>query len=1115
MPARQRASFIGIPALCWLLQTIGAVPALADASESILQLNRPITTQHRAADSSRYAAQISANRTYLLEITQQDIDLIIDVTYPDGRTRSFNSPLYRKEDETLLVQTVRNGPMTIVVRSDEITDTLVGHTVSLREVASTGQMQERRLDAWRLTTSAAEKNSAGGARNWADAFDEYSTAAGEWRRIGDAAMAARSLYCAAMISYEGLYDYDRALEAALDSESLYRAAGKEQLAVDVSRLRAATLLEIAALGNQGNDDEDPESPDRLFDEAISIFQEARRYHEPLDHTYDTAQIINNIGLAYYYRGEWESAERYWSDALSLFRAGGERQAEMLSLNNLALIDDWRGDFIKAIDKYGAVLTAMPADRTSLVRGLAQLNMGSAYRKLGNTNAALRAFSEVTAYMPEENFVYRSAVAGLGETYYGAGQLELADSHFEQALDLARRYNDGRLQVHALRYLGDVAYVGGEYNAALQAHEQALALATAEPERLRLRVLIANDLCAVGRPDEALELATGLVATADDLGSPRLVADAYAAVGRAQLLMGRIEAALDNYSNGLEIAERIGMTIHRAEMSRMLARALAEADDLQQALIIGDQAIGIVEDMRGMVADPELRGFFLAGRHFYYEQQISLLMHAWNESGRGDAHYVVRAFETAERARARVTSDLIRENSAGLEFDADPELQQRRGRQIDRLMELRVRRDRIIDRPAGESSSELKEISDEMDRIENDLNVLDSRLRDTSPKYAQLMSRDSANLADIQANLGPDTTLLQYALGDDRSFGWVVTSDSIVVHALPPRSDIDAAVRRVIERVRAPSVSSTDRRAVDAALAELSRLVLAPLTPDLATGRLRVAPDGAMHNVPLGILPLADDGERLLDRFEITHIPSSTAMIAQAGRPGRSVASTKIAVFADPVFEATDSRMSLPATSIDGHATISDIPRLRWTAAEAESIAALVPPDQRFIATGFAASRANLLALDLTQYRILHLATHGLIDSRYPELSAIALSAYDASGRPVDGMLRLADVYSLELATDLTVLSACDTALGLELRGEGLLGLTQGFIAAGNHNLLTSLWRVPDQATAELMERFYRALLTDRHSPSAALRAAQRSLAATRRWREPYYWGAFVLLGDGR
>jgi CHAT domain-containing protein len=188
-------------------------------------------------------------------------------------------------------------------------------------------------------------------------------------------------------------------------------------------------------------------------------------------------------------------------------------------------------------------------------------------------------------------------------------------------------------------------------------------------------------------------------------------------------------------------------------------------------------------------------------------------------------------------------------------------------------------------------------------------------------------------------------------------------------------------------------------------------------------------------------------------------------------------------------------------------------RLRYTRREADSIMALASPGTGLEAVDFEASKATATGSSLSQYRIIHFATHGLINSRHPELSGIVLSLVDEQGRPQDGFLRLHDVYNLKLGADLVVLSACRTALGKDVKGEGLVGLTRGFMYAGPPRVMASLWDVKDEATAELMKWFYQAMLRDNLRPAAALRSAQLSMLKEKRWEAAYYWAGFVLQGE--
>ena len=323
--------------------------------------------------------------------------------------------------------------------------------------------------------------------------------------------------------------------------------------------------------------------------------------------------------------------------------------------------------------------------------------------------------------------------------------------------------------------------------------------------------------------------------------------------------------------------------------------------------------------------------------------------------------------------------------------------------------------------------------------------------------------------------------------------------------------------------------------------DLSRVILGPVERLLGDRPLLIVADGALQYIPFAALPVSSKGVPLAARHDVVSLPSASALaVLRREIRGRPRAPKALAIFGDPVFQATDERLaSLPGKRRPGKIARMNLAaartrgdwnpgdsrqqddehpafrRLPSSAREARAIAALVPTEQRLLALGFDASRARALSPELAQYRDLHFATHGVLDSRRPELSKLVLSLYDARGKPEDGFLRLNDIYNLRLDADLVVLSACRTALGQEIRGEGLVGLTRGFMYAGAARVLASLWSVEDRATADLMATFYRNRLRQGLSPAAALRRAQLEIARQPGRKSPYYWAGFSLQGEWR
>jgi len=190
-------------------------------------------------------------------------------------------------------------------------------------------------------------------------------------------------------------------------------------------------------------------------------------------------------------------------------------------------------------------------------------------------------------------------------------------------------------------------------------------------------------------------------------------------------------------------------------------------------------------------------------------------------------------------------------------------------------------------------------------------------------------------------------------------------------------------------------------------------------------------------------------------------------------------------------------------------------RLLFSRDEAKAILSLTPQQSNLEALDFLANRKLAMSDELSRYRMVHFSTHGLLDSRHPELSGLVLSLVDEAGRPQEGFLRLHEIYRLRLNADLVVLSACQTGLGKEVRGEGLIGLVRGFMYAGAPRVMASMWEVDDAATTELMKSFYKGVLQEKLTPAAALRAAQIEMLKKSHWQSPYYWGAFVLQGEWR
>lgn len=666
------------------------------------------------------------------------------------------------------------------------------------------------------------------------------------------------------------------------------------------------------------------------------------------------------------------------------------------------------------------------------------------------------------------------------------------------------------------------------------------------------------LLSLGEPENAVEPLRESLALSRQLGAREQPLEPYIlnSLGMALVLLERDESARETLGRALDLSRREGRSsvkvtalLHLAATYRNPADAARKRALLDEALRVSresndigreaqalemlggleleagrfetarafvDSALKIRETMWRLVPSPSLQAAYLADQFEIHDLYVELLIRSLR-AGR-EPRGAELAFAWVEGARAR---DLQRRLLQGRE-------EIRGGVPADLLERRRALGRELLARQEEARGSETVATTREAESLSAQLRLVESRIAAASPRYAARMLPDPISVKEVQSHLLDDeTVLLEYWLGEKRSYLWSVGTSALEVFELPPRDEIEAACREVVEAIAARSVTvkfetpderrerirRADSRLPQAARA-LSRMVLDPVGRAIAGKRVAIVPDGALHHVPWGALPepttnAAEGGRRapyvpLAAAHEIVQLPSA-AVLREIRRQasGRPAPPQFLAVLAAPI-ASHDPRLR-------GRA-LADLPYARE---EARAILDLVPVARRLEAFDFAASRDLVVGPELARFRIVHFATHAWVDSDDPELSGILLSTKDARGRAQQGFLSLFDIYQLRLPIDLVVLSGCRTALGPQLRGEGVMGLTRGFMFAGAPRMVVSLWDVDDRATAELMKRFYVRLLHGRESPAAALRGAQIEMSSRPRWSAPYYWAGFVLQGDWR
>jgi CHAT domain-containing protein/tetratricopeptide (TPR) repeat protein len=910
-----------------------------------------------------------------------------------------------------------------------------------------------------------------------------------------------------------------------------------------------------------------------YEQAIAYLEPALLIDRGVKNRVGEAQALSTLGSAYFDLGRSEKAIECYEQALAIAREIKDRAVEGTTLRQLAYAHLTLSRNEKAIEYVEQALASHREvkDRQGEAYDLAVL--GQAYRKLGRYEKGIGYYEQELALSREikDRPGEGDALERLGVAYKELGRPEKAIEYLEQARAVHREVRNRIDEAAALNELG-LAYSNlGRYEKAIEYHEQALAIYREAKFRLNEGAALGNlgeTYGKLGRYEKAIEYHEQALAIAREVKYRYNEESDLDSLGETYSKLGRHEKAVGYFQQALAITREIGARNEESKALYGLAASERAQGNIPAARTHIEQSLTIAESLRAdEISSPELRSSFLASVQSSYQLYTDLLMRQHKaEPAKG---FDALAVETSERQRARSLLDLLTEAHADVRQGVDTALLERE-RSLGKQLNDKAQQLAQATKPVQAAA-----LKQEVSQLETDLERAQVAIRNASPHYAALAQPQPLKLKEIQAQLDADTLLLEYSLGEERSYLWAITRDSLASYELPKGELIEKDARQVYQLLTARSMRERGETAqqrqervtqaeakLPAAARSLSQTLLAPVAAELGNKRLVIVADGALQYIPFAMLPdpsvvsrqlsvaknnvqrTTDDGQPLIVGHEVVSLPSASALaIQRAELAGRQPAPKMLAVIADPVFDRADERFKTLATDAGDLAqthTVADndarsiehlaeqaddkaggtihrlvIPRLPFTHMEATRLLALAPKGSSLGATDFRASRATVLGGDLGQYRYLHFATHGWLDSERPGLSSLVLSTIDEQGRPQDGFLRVNDIYNLRLPAELVVLSACQTGLGQEIKGEGLIGLTRGFMYAGAPRVVVSLWNVNDRATADLMTKFYEKMLKQGERPAAALRAAQVEMWRQKQWQSPYYWAAFTLQGEWR
>lgn len=869
-------------------------------------------------------------------------------------------------------------------------------------------------------------------------------------------------------------------------------------------------------------------------QALDHYKEAEALFQSLGDRFNKALTVLYIGMCSRALGDLGGALTQYSEARDLFTKLDDQKYLAFALNEIGTVHRLQGQAIQARDHFlrAIEIRKLVDDRKGLAFSLDSVGRVLFYN-FGEDEQAMPYYKQALDLEREigEERLAAQTLGNIGRIHFSSGRHQDALDHYSAALTLQRKQLDKEGEAETLSYIGMVYTAQGRYEEALRDYYQkALKIQQDEEDRVGEGLTLRN-------------------------------------MGIAYLSSGAHEEATNSLNAALKIWKDVLYRNAEAETRYGLARVEMARGNLKEARGQIEEALPIVESLRTKIANQHLRMSYFASVQNYYELYIDVLMQMHNKSPADGLDKI--ALSVNERARGRALVDTLIQAQTDISRGVDPALLKQQKDLETQLTSL-----------SQESLLGHRQKPEEAAKIKNKLAALlveyhkvGEQMLQKSPAYAALTQPRVISVDDIQNKIDQDTVLVEFALGDKRSYLWVVTASSVNSYELPGRTVIENAVKQLREALTART-KAVDGEAIAARMARVERadaeawktaaslsrmLALDKAVAQPGVKRLVIVSDGELQNVPFSMLPVPGKPEveaelsgqkfgsltgvaPLIASYEVVMLPS-VSVLAEIRRKEASSSMSNSAktviVLADPVFDEVDERVKRTPVSAtrkskvrgtrdykvpsqplatapmaQGVRSFSEIfERLPFTRREANEIISLIPPASGTKVLDFAASRETVNSGLLAQYRIVHFATHGRANDEYPELSGLVLSLVNEKGQVQDGLLQLHEIYNLNLPVDMVVLSACETGLGRKVRGEGLIGLTRGFFYAGAKRVVASAWQVNDESTSQLMKSFYQAMLTDQMPASAALRVAQLKMLKQPHRQAPYYWASFMLHGE--
>ena len=840
-----------------------------------------------------------------------------------------------------------------------------------------------------------------------------------------------------------------------------------------------------------------------YDDAIASLQTILGEAVALKHIGEQSRAHASIALTYSRGGELNEAIKHYrkSDELRMQTGLNEKFQSYI-----AALYARQGDYRTAIEKAHEEVDRQETENQLFLKAHSLRNLGVWYSELGEYAKSLDYSWRSIKLFQQLGYVHvaNAGIGNLSEIYASLGDYSKAEHYTTIALTSAHQHQDASEIQGNLGRLADIYFKKGEPQKALPLWDQALAMAPAVGlPSFDATIYLSRCLYyeRIGNYELALRDAdAGLVIERRISRKPDL-AYALNREGFLHLKLGRPQEAVKFFHEALDIGESAGLREITWEARQGLGEIAVQQNRLPEAMDYFRKAISDIEAIRGQNLAPDLKVNFFQDRLAVYQAAIAVLqrLHAADPTHGYDRE----AFRIAEQSRARAFLDGLAESKTRIARELSPEQRKRELQLTAAVSQANVR---LMYKNSSANQAALKQ-------AEQALSDWTLELRNTNPRYQSLRYPDPYSVEQVRKELLRNgEALVEYFTGDANLFAWVVTKSSsnmVKLLTIPRMNRLVREYRGLLSHHPTGEAALTNYRDLSK---RLHSALLAPLLSRTGgADRLVIVPDGILFYLPFETL-LSPRDRFVVEDYMVSYVPSASAAgsLRREVRPGGS-RRLELLAFGDPTFERT---VNAPAAELVRSAMESKgwkFAPLPNTRTEVNGIAALYPARASVVHLGKNASENNLKDDDLSRYKRIHFATHAVLDEENPLRSGIVLSLPGAKGE--DGILQPREIMDLDIRANLVVLSACETALGKTVRGEGMVGLTRAFFYAGVPLLVVSQWKVSDIGTAELMKSFYRQMQQGKDA-SRALRDAKIEMmhSGGASYAHPYYWAPFILAG---